>query len=79
MAEAAVKEIILQELDGLPEDKAVEVLDFVRFLKSKWEEEALERRFSSALEEIRKIAKQRGITEEDIQAEIQAVRAGKRE
>ena len=77
MAQVAVKEAIVQELEGLPEDKVLEVLDFVRFLKSKWEEEMLERRFSSALKEMREIAKQRGITEADILAEIQAVRAGK--
>ncbi len=76
MAQVAVKEIIIRELEALPEDKAVEVLDFVRFLKAKWEEETLERSFDAALKEIRETARRRGITEEDILAEIQAVRAG---
>ncbi len=74
MAQVAIKEALLRELDGLPEDKTVAVLDFVRFLKSR-EEEDLERRFTLALEEARKIATQRGITETDILAEIKAVRA----
>ncbi len=76
VAQGAVKEAIIQELKSLPDDKAAEVLDFIRFLKSKWEEEELENRFDAALKEIRETARERGITEEDILAEIRAARAG---
>ena len=33
------KELLLSEIEGIPEDKIQEVIDFVRFLKAKQREE----------------------------------------
>jgi len=38
MAQTLIRETILQELEGLAEDRIPEVLDFIRFLKSRQEE-----------------------------------------
>jgi hypothetical protein len=35
MAHTGIQELILQELEGLAEDRILEVLDFIRFLKSR--------------------------------------------
>jgi hypothetical protein len=35
MARTGIQELILQELEGLAEDRILEVLDFIRFLKSR--------------------------------------------
>jgi hypothetical protein len=37
MAQTFVRETVLQELEGLAEDRIPEVLDFIRFLKSRQE------------------------------------------
>ncbi|HDN79536.1 MAG TPA: hypothetical protein ENG33_03590 [Chloroflexi bacterium] len=39
MAQTAVREMLLHELEELPEEKTAEVLDFVRFIKSRMTEE----------------------------------------
>ncbi|RLC76103.1 MAG: hypothetical protein DRI61_13870 [Chloroflexi bacterium] len=78
MAQVAVaREILLRELEDLSEDKVVEVIDFIRFLKSQESKEEMRRRFARALEEARAIAKSRGITDEDVLEEIKAVREGR--
>ncbi len=38
MAQTVIRETVLQELEGLAEDRIPEVLDFIRFLKSRQEE-----------------------------------------
>jgi len=76
MAQTSVRETILQELEGLPEDRIPEVLDFIRFLKFRQETERAGQRFAVAVEKARTIAKERDITDEDVREEIQAVRAG---
>jgi len=37
MAQTLIRETVLQELEGLAEDRIPEVLDFIRFLKSRQE------------------------------------------
>jgi hypothetical protein len=76
MAQTFVRETVLQELEGLAEDRIPEVLDFIRFLKSRQEAERARQRFAVAVEEARAIAREQGITDEDVLAEIQAARAG---
>jgi hypothetical protein len=76
MAQTFVRETVLQELEGLAEDRIPEVLDFIRFLKSRQEAERARQRFAVAVEEARAIAREQGVTDEDVLAEIQAARAG---
>jgi hypothetical protein len=76
MAQTFVRETVLQELEGLAEDRIAEVLDFIRFLKSRQEAERARQRFAVAVEEARAIAREQGVTDEDVLAEIQAARAG---
>jgi len=78
MARTAItRETLLQELEGLPEEKVVEVIDFIRFLKTQKDKDELARRFARALEEARAIARSRGVTDEDVLEEIKAVREGR--
>ena len=74
---AITREALLQELEDLPEEKIVKVLDFVRFLKAQKDEDEMAMRFAKALEEARAIARSRGITDEDVLEEIKAVREGR--
>lgn len=72
-----LKETILQEIETLPERRQAEVLAFVRFLKiGLADEQTVERRFTDALARAQTIAEERGITEQDIEDEIRAVRSG---
>jgi len=41
MAQTLIRETVLQELEGLAEDRIPEVLDFIRFLKSRREEDRI--------------------------------------
>lgn len=69
---------LLKEVATLPESRRADVLAFVRFLKiSLPDEEKVRAEFKEALEEARATAKQYNITEDDINAEIRAVREGK--
>ena len=78
MAEAVTRETLIEELADFPEMGLYEVLDFVRFLKSQWETMGSEERFDRAWIVARRIATERGITDKDIAAEIEAVRRGER-
>lgn len=73
------EQTLLSEISTLPESRRADVLAFVRFLKLSIpnEEKELEVRFDKALKSIRARAKKLNITQEDIEAEIRAVRAGK--
>lgn len=75
MARVVTREIILKELEGLAEDQLPEVLDFIQFLKFRQEVERARQRFVAAVEEARSIAKERGITDEDVLEEIRAARS----
>jgi hypothetical protein len=76
MMETRTLELVLEELADLPDVGLIEVLDFVRFLKSQLKRMNSEERFDRAWIIARRIAAEQGITEEDIAAEITAVRQG---
>ena len=70
-----VKDILLRELESLPQQRQEDVLAFVRFLKiGLADSQYLEERFVASVAQARKIAEGRGITERDIEEEIAAVR-----
>ena len=72
-----IKEILLREIESLPEDRQENVLAFVRFLKvGLAETQPTVQQFADALARARAIATSRGITEQDVDAEIRAVRTG---
>jgi hypothetical protein len=74
-----LEQTIMLEISTLPERRLADVLAFVRYLKLSipTEEKDLEERFDKALKSIRDRAKEMNITDEDIEAEIRAVRNGK--
>jgi len=76
VAQITVRETVLQELEGLAEELIPEVVNFIRFLKFRQEEERARQRFVIAIEKARAVARERGITDEDVQEEIRAARAG---
>ena len=71
------EQTLLQEISTLPESRRADVLAFVRYLKLSIpsEELEIERRFEESLKSVRARAKEMNITQEDIDAEIRAVRA----
>jgi hypothetical protein len=72
------EQTLLKEIATLPESRRVDVLAFVRFLKiSIRDDEALEREYDEAIQDARATGLKYSITEEDIEAEIRAVREGK--
>jgi len=73
-----IKEALLTELETLPEAHQADVLAYVRFIKIGLANPAtLDQQFVEALARVRAIATDRQITDADIEAEIQAVRAGR--
>lgn len=69
------EQTLLQEVTALPEARRADVLAFVRYLRlSLMDEAELDRRYDAAVATIRDTAAQYGITEADVQAEVQAVR-----
>ena len=72
------EQMLLKEVATLPESRYADVLAFVRFLKiSLRDDDALEREFDEAIKDARETALKYNITEDDINAEIRAVREGK--
>ena len=72
------EQTLLKEVATLPESRRADVLAFVRFLKiSLTDEEQIRADFKEALKDARATAQQYNITEDDINAEIRAVREGK--
>lgn len=74
-----LEQTIMQEISTLPETRLPDVLAFIRYLKLSIpkDQKDLEERFDKALKSIRARAKEMNITQEDIEAEIRAVREGK--
>ena len=70
--EATAREMVIQELDDMPEIGIFEVLDFVRFLKARLEQLSPEERFDRAWMVARRLATEYGITDQDIAAEVTA-------
>lgn len=72
------EQTLLREVSTLPAARQADVLAFVRFLKiSLPDEEKIREEFKEALKDARETAQRLNITEEDIEAEIRAVREGK--
>lgn len=70
-----VAQAVLKEMETLPESRQRDVLAFVRFLKSGLADNAeAESRFDRGLEQARRIAENRGVSDDDIRAEIEAFR-----
>lgn len=71
------EQTLLQEISTLPESRRADVLAFVRYLKLSipGEELEIERRYEESLKSVRARAKEMNITQEDIDAEVRAVRA----
>jgi hypothetical protein len=73
-----LEQAIMREISTLPEDRLNEVLRYIRFIKlGLADSDEIERRFDESWARVRARAKELNITEEDIEAEIRAVREGK--
>jgi len=74
-----LEQTILTEISTLPETRLPDVLAFIRYLKLSIpkDQKELEERFDEALKSIRARAVEMNITDENIEAEIRAVREGK--
>jgi len=68
--------MVVRELEDVPDEVMVEVLDFVRFLKHRLSSLTPEERFERFWMMARRIAAEREITDADIATEIAAVRRG---
>jgi len=72
------EQTLLSEVSSLPESRQADVLAFIRFLKiSIRDDSALEREYDEAIKDARATALKYNITEDDINAEIRAVRKSK--
>jgi len=70
-ATVKIRETVARELDKLPDEELMKLLDYIRFLKLKsLPDYEIDARFVSALETARQIARQEGITEGDIREEL---------
>jgi len=75
-ATAKIRETVARELDKLPDEELMKLLDYIRFLKLKsLPDYEIDARFCSALASARQIARQEGITESEIQEEIERTRS----
>lgn len=74
-----LEQTIMLEISTLPETRHADVLAFIRYLKLSIpsDRRKLEERFDKSLKSIRARAKEMNITQEDIDAEVRAVREGK--
>ncbi len=72
------EQTLLREVATLPEARQADVLAFIRFLKiSLPNDETVKDEFKEALKDARDTAQKYNITQDDIDAEIRAVRDGK--
>jgi hypothetical protein len=71
-----LEQTIMTEISTLPETRLPDVLAFIRYLKLSIpkDQKEIEERFDEALKSIRARAREMNITDEDIEAEIRAVR-----
>jgi len=74
-----LEQTIMREIATLPENRLTNVLTYVRFLKLglDLDEKQIEERFEKSWKRVCARAKKMNITQEDIEAEIRAVREGK--
>jgi len=69
---------IMLEIATLQEPQLEEVLKYIRFIKfGLLDSKEIEKRFDESWERVRARAQELNITQEDIEAEIRAVREGK--
>jgi len=69
------EQTLLREVATLPESRQADVLAFIRFLKiSLPDGEKIKADFKEALKDARETAQRLNITQEDVDAEIRAVR-----
>jgi len=72
------EQTLLREVSTLPESRQADVLAFIRFLKiSLPDKEKIRSDFKDALKDAQETTQRLNITQEDIDAEIRAVRDGK--
>ena len=71
-----LEQTILREIATLPEDRQTNVLNYIRFLKLglDMDEKEIIERFNTSWKSVRARVKKMKITQEDIEAEIRAVR-----
>jgi hypothetical protein len=73
-----IEQTIIREISTLPESRLNDVLKYVRFVKlGLADSDEIEKRFDQSWERVRARAKELNIAQEDIDAEIRAVRDGK--
>lgn len=73
-----LEQTIMLEISTLPESRLTDVLKYVRFVKlGLADSDEIEKRFEESWKRVRARAKEMNITQEDIDAEISAVRDGK--
>lgn len=73
-----IEKTILSEISTLPESRLRDVLRYIRYIKlGLTDRDEIETRFEQSLKSVRARAKKLNITQEDIDVEIRAVRAGK--
>jgi len=73
-----LEKTIMREISTLSEDRLNDVLKYIRFIKlDLTESDEIEKRFDKALDSNRARAREMNIAEEDLEAEIRAVREGK--
>jgi len=73
-----LEQTIMLEISTLEEPQLADVLKYIRFVKfGLLDSKEIEKRFDESWERVRARAKELNITQEDIEAEIRAVREGK--
>jgi len=74
-----LEQTIIREIVTLPNDRQANVLAYIRFLKFGLDadEKQIESRFEKSWKRVRARSKKNNITQDDINAEIRAVREGK--
>lgn len=73
-----LEQTIMLEISTLKEPQLADVLKYIRFVKfGLLDSQEIEKRFDESWERVRARAKELNITQEDIEAEIRAVREGK--
>lgn len=71
----SLEQAIMREIADLPEARLPDVLAFIRYLKlTLAEEPEIDERFEKALRSMRARAEKMNLMEEDIEAEVRAVR-----
>ncbi len=73
-----LEQTIMREISTLPEKRLEDVLTYIRFIKlGLADSDEIEERFDKSWKHVQARAKKLKITQEDIETEIRAVRAGK--